>query len=86
MAQAIQRVVVQHGGAKPKISALPWWLLRLASPFNETLKELLEMRYLWQVPVRMDNAKLQALLGQEPHTPLDEAVEATLRGLGCLAR
>lgn len=84
MAQAIQRVVVQHGGAKPKISALPWWLLRLASPFNETLKELLEMRYLWQVPVRMDNAKLQALLGQEPHTPLDEAVEANAARAGLL--
>jgi len=25
-----------------------------------------------------------AALGQEPHTPLDEAVEATLVGLGCL--
>lgn len=86
MAQAIQRVVVQHGGAKPKISALPWWMLRLASPFNETLKELLEMRYLWQVPVRMDNVKLQALLGQEPLTPLDLAVAATLQGLGCLTR
>ena len=44
------------------------------------------MRYLWQVPVRMDNVKLQALLGQEPLTPLDLAVAATLQGLGCLTR
>jgi hypothetical protein len=28
---------------------------------------------------------LTAVLGREPHTPLDEAVEATLVGLGCFA-
>jgi nucleoside-diphosphate-sugar epimerase len=44
-----------------------------------------EMRYLWREPVRMDNARLITALGQEPHTPLDEAVEATLIGLGCFA-
>jgi hypothetical protein len=32
----------------------------------------------------MDNARLAAVLGREPHTPLDEAVEATLIGLGCI--
>jgi nucleoside-diphosphate-sugar epimerase len=44
-----------------------------------------EMRYLWREPVRMDNARLIAALGQEPHTPLDEAVDATLIGLRCFA-
>jgi nucleoside-diphosphate-sugar epimerase len=42
------------------------------------------MRYLWREPVQMDNARLTAVLGREPHTPVDEAVEATLVGLGCL--
>jgi hypothetical protein len=32
----------------------------------------------------MGNARLIAALGQEPHSPLDEAIEATLVGLGCL--
>jgi len=31
-----------------------------------------------------DMAALRALLGEEPHTPLDDAVAATLGGLGCL--
>ena len=35
--------------------------------------------------VRVSNGRLAAVLGREPHTPLDEAVEATLEGLGCLA-
>ncbi len=83
MAAAIRRVVERHGG-RPKVRAFPWWLARLASPFVPTLRELLEMRYLWRRPLRMRNDRLVALLGQEPHTPLDEAVEATLAGVGCL--
>lgn len=83
MAEAIQRVAARHG-RPPRIAALPWWLLKLASPFVPTLREMQEMRYLWQQPVRMDNATLVATLGREPHTPLDAAVEASLRGLGCL--
>jgi nucleoside-diphosphate-sugar epimerase len=43
-----------------------------------------EMRYLWKMPVRMDNARLVAFLGREPHTPLEQAVEASLEGLECL--
>ena len=33
----------------------------------------------------MVNDRLLAVLGHEPHTPLDQAIEATLIGLGCLA-
>lgn len=84
MAQSIGRVVVAHGGVAPRVRAFPWWLVTLASPFVATLRELREMRYLWKQPVRMANDRLRAVLGEEPHTPLDEAVAATLRGLGCL--
>ena len=66
------------------VRRLPWRLLALAAPFNETLREMREMRYLWQRPVRLDNARLRATLGEEPRTPLDQAVRETLRGLGCL--
>lgn len=86
LAEAIGRVVQRHGGPQPVLRAFPWWLIALASPFVTTLRELREMRYLWQVPVRMDNSKLLAVLGHEPHTPLIQAVETTLAGTGCLAR
>jgi nucleoside-diphosphate-sugar epimerase len=85
MAEAIQRVVARRTGRKPRVTAFPWWLLSLASPFVATFREMREMRYLWREPVRMDNARLSAALGREPHTPLDEALEATLVGLGCFA-
>jgi len=67
-----------------RVSPLPWWALRLASPFVETLRETLEMRYLWHTPIELDNRRLLAVLGSEPHTPLDAAVHETLQGLGCL--
>ncbi|MGY2239052.1 NAD-dependent epimerase/dehydratase family protein [Pseudomonas gingeri] len=83
MAEAIRRVVERTGGAVRR-RAFPWWLVRLAAPVVPTFHELLEMRYLWQQPVRMDNTRLLAVLGKEPHTPLDQAVVATLVGQGCL--
>ncbi|MCD4485252.1 NAD(P)H-binding protein [Chromobacterium vaccinii] len=83
IAQAIRRALQKHG-VNAKVDAFPWWLIRLIAPFNATLREVMEMRYLWRKPVRMDNGKLLGVLGRERVTPLDEAVEATLKGLGCL--
>jgi nucleoside-diphosphate-sugar epimerase len=85
MVEAIQRVVARRTCREPRVIALPWWLLTLAAPFVATFREVREMRYLWCEPVRMDNARLIAALGEEPHTSLDQAVEATLVGLGCFA-
>ncbi|MBR8309767.1 NAD-dependent epimerase/dehydratase family protein [Burkholderia cenocepacia] len=83
MALAVQRVAQRHG-MRPALRDFPWWLVYVAAPFVTTLRELLEMRYLWREPIRMDNARVTAVLGREPVTPLDTAVEATLAGLGCL--
>ena len=66
------------------IRRFPWPVVYLASPFVALFRELLEMRYLWRVPLRLDNAKLISLLGGEPHTPLDQAVRDSLAVLGCL--
>ncbi len=86
MAQAICRVVARSEGRTPKVRAFPWWLLRLAAPAVPLFREILEMRYLWQQPIRMDNSKLVAELGREPETPLDAAVEASLFGLNCIGK
>jgi nucleoside-diphosphate-sugar epimerase len=85
MAESIRRIVTRQCGAKPAVRAFPWWLAAWAAPFVPTLHELREMRSLWNVPVGMDNAKLLVVLGREPHTPLNAAVEAALVGTGCLA-
>jgi nucleoside-diphosphate-sugar epimerase len=84
MCESIQRVVAQRTGQGPRVSAFPWWLLSLMSPFVPTFREMREMRYLWRTAIRMDNSRLIAVLGKEPHTTLDEAVKATLIGLGSI--
>ena len=79
---AMVRAIARAAGHKrPNVRRLPWGLLPLAAPFNETLRELLEMKPFWQDPVRLENRRLVAFLGDEPRTPLDIAVTATMRGL-----
>jgi nucleoside-diphosphate-sugar epimerase len=60
------------------VKTMAWWPLVLLSPFNTFMREVLEMRYLWERPLRLDNRKLVAFLGHEPHTPLDQAVRAAI--------
>jgi nucleoside-diphosphate-sugar epimerase len=78
---AIRRVT---GNPKLPVWRFPWIVVRLAAPFNETFRELLEMRYLWRRPIGLDNAKLVSFLGEEPHTPLDQALAASLADMGLL--
>jgi nucleoside-diphosphate-sugar epimerase len=81
MAEAIRRVA---GAPGAPILPFPSALLPLAAPFSTMLREMIELRYLWRVPLRLDNRKLETLIGAEPHTALDEAVRESLGGLGCL--
>lgn len=79
---------IARAAGRPSLRAgsFPWWLATLVSPFVTTFRELREMRYLWRQPVRLTNVRLLAVLGEEPHTPLELAVRRTLQGLGCLGQ
>ncbi|NOU32331.1 MAG: hypothetical protein HOO96_30875 [Polyangiaceae bacterium] len=79
MAAAIGRAL---GVPEVPVRRLPWWMISLAAPFMPDLKELAEMKYLWELPLRLCNERLVATLGYEPHTPLDDAVRQTLASLG----
>lgn len=83
-AAMIAAVVRALGDPAVPVRPLPWWALRLAALVAETPREMMEMRYFWKRPVRLDGGKLAARLGAEPHTPLDVAVRETLRAMGCL--
>jgi nucleoside-diphosphate-sugar epimerase len=80
LAEATRRVA---GIPDAPIRRFPWFAIYLLAPFKETFREMIEMRYLWNEPLELDNRKLVAFLGEEPHTPLDEALRGTLDGLGC---
>jgi nucleoside-diphosphate-sugar epimerase len=82
MRDAVRRVL----GRDVPERAFPWWMMRLAAPFGGFPTEAMEIAPVWQHPMRLDNRRLLALLGAEPHTPLDPAIAATLADMGCLAR
>lgn len=53
---------------------MAWWPLRLAAPVWPMARGLLEMRYLWEKPHRLDGAKLRRLLPDFAETPLHAAL------------
>ena len=68
-----------------RVGQLPWPLLRLAGLVAPTFAALADMRYLWSTPHRLDNTRLRALIGDEVHTPFDQAVRQALADLGLVA-
>ena len=82
--QMIEAIRKAAGRRDLPVKKLHWFVLKLVSPFNETLREVSATRPLWRTPIRLENAKLVRFLGAEPHTPLETAVDTTLRGLGCI--
>ena len=72
------------GAPDAPVRGFPWFVLLALSPFVPLFRELAEMKYLWDVPVRLDNRKLTAFLGEEPHTPLHAALSKTLETMDCL--
>jgi nucleoside-diphosphate-sugar epimerase len=77
MHEAAQRAV----GRKLKRGGVPWTVLRLIGLFNPVLREVAKMRYLWRVPHSLANTKLEALIGAEPHRPLETAIREAVGDL-----
>jgi nucleoside-diphosphate-sugar epimerase len=79
--EMVAAIVRALGQPEVSVGRLPWWAVWLAAPFKPEFKELLELKYLWERPVRLRNELLVATLGGEPHTPLDDAVQTTLKSI-----
>lgn len=80
---AVAQGFVPQGSAL-KASALPWGLIRAGGLLIPEWAAMAEMRYLWTTPHALDNARLVALIGEEPHTPLAHAVSRALGELGII--
>lgn len=80
MVEAIRQVC----GRRLPVYGFPWWLMRLMGPFGGFPREAAEIAQYWRHPVRLDNSRLVELLGEEPRTPLNNAVRSTLASLDCL--
>jgi nucleoside-diphosphate-sugar epimerase len=75
LAEAAHRAI---GRTELPIKPYPWFTLWLAAPFSPFVREALEMLWLWRTSLTLDNTTLRSLIGEEPHTPLDDAVKAAL--------
>lgn len=77
MAEAIHRAL---GRAGLPIKPFSWAAVRVGALFVPFLREAREMIWLWKTSLALDNAALRRLIGDEPHTPLDDAVARALAG------
>jgi nucleoside-diphosphate-sugar epimerase len=69
-----------------KIGFMPWRMLKLMGFAVPVFRELCEISYLWSTPHAIDGAALEAVIGDIPRTPLDQAVAASLAALGVKRR
>lgn len=58
---------------------MSWLPVRLARPFWKEARHLLEMRYLWDRPHRLDGSALDAVLPDRSQTPLHSALARALQ-------
>lgn len=56
----------------------PWAMLRALGVFMPIMREIVKMRYLWDNDMALIDDRLQALLGPDFATPLDQAIAATV--------
>jgi nucleoside-diphosphate-sugar epimerase len=81
MVQAFEAAV----GRRLPVRPFPWPAVYAMAPFNETLREVLEMRYLWKTEVVLDGDRLADRIGPVPSTPIEAALAETLAAMGCFA-
>ena len=68
---SIQQLV----GRTLKRGKMPWFALALMQPFSALMREVYEMRYLWQTAHGIDGTKLQNTLPDWEPTPLDDCLK-----------
>jgi nucleoside-diphosphate-sugar epimerase len=65
-------------GRRPKYRSVGRGLLKIIGWFNPVMRELVEMLYLQETPVILDDSKLLGKLGAVHKTPYDEGIRKTL--------
>lgn len=76
--QFVERVF-QEAGRKPKFIVASKTTLRIMGLFNPLMREMVEMHYLLETPVIMDDSAIQALLGDIHKTSYEDGIRETLR-------
>jgi nucleoside-diphosphate-sugar epimerase len=76
----LTRLVAGATGRPLRLSRFAWWPLSLVRPFWRLASGLLEMRYLWNMPHRLDAARFARQVPDFAPTPVEEAIRTALAG------
>lgn len=68
------RLLAGVSGRAMALRRMPWWPLVTAQPFMPMARGLVEMRYLWNMPHRLDPAPFRAILPEFRTTSPEEAL------------
>ena len=74
----LEQVAAQAGHPGLAIRGLPWPAMKLAAMFDAVIRELLELRYLYDQSVILEGSKLRLTLPDFKETPIAEAIRVTL--------
>jgi len=74
----IANAIREASGKEVLFKNFPWLIIRILTPFGQLFKALVEMRYLWNYEVNLNQEKLQRVLkGNVPSTDLVSALKST---------
>jgi len=76
--QAMADAVATAVGRPVRVRPFPWAALRVMGLSSPLMREVREMRYLWQVPHQIDGAKLRATLPDFRATPAADVIAQAL--------
>ncbi|MEO0379533.1 MAG: hypothetical protein AAF252_04640 [Pseudomonadota bacterium] len=76
--EQLRQLVAQAVGREVRLLPFPWMGLRLMALGSPLMREVLEMRYLWDRAHSVDEAKLRAALQDFVPTPPEEAFRAAM--------
>ncbi len=74
----LEQVAQQAGHPGLAIRVLPWSAMKLAAMFDAVVRELMELRYLYDQSVILEGSKLRRTLPNFKETPIAEAIRVTL--------
>lgn len=78
-ADQIRQALEDLAGRPLAVKPMAWWPLQILGLVMPLLRALIEMRYLWQRPHRLDGRRLEAFLGEAmPRTPLPQVLRQAL--------
>ncbi len=77
--RAFVEQIFQQAGRKPKYIVANKTMLRVLGLFSPLMREMVEMNYLLETPIIMDDSALHALLGNLRKTSYEAGIRETLR-------